>query len=66
MGFLDDAKNLADKAQDLAGDHADKVKDGIDKAEDLADKQTGGKYTSGIDGAGAKAADYVDGLDDKR
>lgn len=65
MGFLDSAKDLAGKAQDLAAEHSDQVQAGIDKAEDLADKATGGKYTSQIDGAGAKAGDYVEGLDDK-
>ena len=66
MGFLDRAKDLADKAQDLAGEHSDKVKDGLEKAEDLADKATGGKYSDQIDKVGDKAADYVEGLDDKR
>ena len=65
MGFLDDAKKLAEKAQDLAGEHRDQVKQGLDKVEDLADKATGGKYTDQIDAAGAKAAGFVDGLDDK-
>ncbi len=65
MGFLDDAKKLAEKAQDLAGEHSDQVKDGLDKVEGLADKATGGKYTEQIESAGDKAADYVEGLDNK-
>ena len=63
MGFLDDAKKLAEQAQDLAAEHSDQVKQGLDKIEDLADKATGGKYTDQIDSAGDKAAGYVDGLD---
>lgn len=63
MRFLDNAKDLVGKAQDLAAEHSEQIKDGIDKVEHLADKATGGKFTSAIDGAGAKAADYVDGLD---
>jgi len=31
MGFLDDAKKLAEQAEDLAADHKDQVKDAIDK-----------------------------------
>ena len=58
MGFLD-------KAKDLAGKHKDQVEQGIDKAEDAADKATKGKYSSQIDSAGDKAADYVETLDDK-
>ena len=65
MGFLDDAKKLAEQAQDLAAEHSDQVKQALDKVEDVADKQTGGKYTDQINSAGDKAAGYVDGLDDK-
>ena len=63
MGFLDNAKDLVGKAEELAGEHADQVKDGINKAENLADNATGGKFTGAIDGAGQKAADFVDGID---
>jgi uncharacterized protein YjbJ (UPF0337 family) len=63
MGFLDKAKNLAGKAQDLAAEHSDQVKAGLDKAEDLADKATKGKYSEQIEKAGDKAAGFVDGLD---
>ena len=58
MGFLD-------KAKDLAGEHSDLVKQGIEKAEDAVDSATKGKYSSQIDSAGDKAADYVETLDDK-
>ncbi len=63
MGLLDNAKDLMGKAEELAGEHADQVKDGINKVEDLADKATGGRFTGVIDGAGEKAADFVDGID---
>ena len=57
--------SFLDKAKDLAGKHTEQVKAGIDKAEDLADKATKGKFSSQIDSAGDKAADYVETLDDK-
>ena len=44
MGFLDDAKDLADKGMDAAADHKDTIKDGIDKGADVARDKTGGKY----------------------
>lgn len=66
MSFLDKAKDLADKAQDLAADHADAVKGGIDKAEDLADKATGGRFTDKIASAGDKAAEQVDKNEERR
>ena len=65
MGMFDNAKDLLGKAEDLAAEHADQVKEGIDKAEDFADKQTGGKYTEQIDGAGSQAEKYVQGLHPK-
>ena len=65
MGLFDNAKDLLGKAEELAAEHADVVKEGLDKAEDLADQATGGKYTEQIDSAGDKAADYVEGLDNK-
>jgi hypothetical protein len=42
MGFLDKAKDMADK-------HDDKVDQGLQKAGDQADERTGGKYTEHID-----------------
>ena len=41
MGFLDDAKNLADKAEDAAADHKDTIKDGVDKAGDMVKDKVG-------------------------
>lgn len=44
MGFLDDAKKLADE-------HDEQVDAAIEKAGDLADRQTGGKYADQVDKA---------------
>ncbi len=60
MSFLDDAKNLAEKAEELAKEHPDQVKSALGKAEELADKQTGGKFTDQIKSAGDKAEGYLD------
>ena len=65
MGFLDDAKKLAEQAQDLAAEHTDEVKQGLDKLEGFADDATGGKFSDQITSAGDQAAKFVDGLDDK-
>jgi uncharacterized protein YukE len=65
MGLLDDAKKLADKAQDLAADHKDQVKPAIDKVEDAAGGLAGGKYKDQVATAADKAEGYVDGLDKK-
>lgn len=60
MGFLDKAKDAAEKAVDSQGD---KIAAGLDKAADLADQKTGGKYTTQIDQSVEKAKDALDGLD---
>ena len=65
MGFLDDAKDMVDKAKDAAGEHAETVKGGIDKAADVASDKTGGKYDEHIDKGADTAKDFVDGLDDE-
>ncbi|MFC2153178.1 Rv0909 family putative TA system antitoxin [Actinomycetota bacterium] len=41
MGFLDDAKDLADKAEDAAADHKDTIKGGVDKAGDMVKDKIG-------------------------
>ena len=64
MGFMDDAKDMLDKAQDAAAGQADNIKGGIDKAADIASDKTGGKYDEHIDKGADAAKDYVDGLDD--
>jgi hypothetical protein len=42
MGFMDKAKDLADK-------HDEQVDQGLDKAGDQVDQRTGNKYSSQID-----------------
>ena len=63
MGFLDDAKKLAGKAQDLAAEHKDEIKQAIDKAEGAAGKVAGGKYADQVAQAADKAEGFVDGLE---
>lgn len=63
MGLFDEAKELAAKAQELGAEHQDQVKQGVDKAEAFADERTGGTHTAAIQGAGAKAEDFLDGPD---
>lgn len=62
MGLLDDAKKLAEKAQDLAADHKDQVKQAIDKVEEAAGGVAGGKYSDQVASAADKAERFVDGL----
>jgi hypothetical protein len=64
MGLMDDAKELAEKAKDLASGHEDQAKAALDKAADLIDDKTGDKYKDQID----KGQEFVGeklGLDDK-
>jgi hypothetical protein len=49
VGFLDDAKGLADKAKDLAKEHEGQVEQAVEKAGDLIDDKTGGKYKDKVD-----------------
>jgi hypothetical protein len=49
MGFLDEAKGLADKAKDLAEEHSEQVEQAVQKAGDLIDDKTGDKYKDQID-----------------
>ncbi len=65
MGFMDDAKDMLDKAKDAAAEQSESVKGGIDKAADFASDKTGGKYDEHIDKGADTAKDYVDGLDDE-
>jgi hypothetical protein len=50
--FMDDAKKLASKHQDVADE-------GFDKAAQFADEKSGGKYGSQIEGAEQKAEDFL-------
>ena len=63
MGFMDDAKDMMDKAEGVAAGQSETIKGGIDKATDVASEQTGGKYDEHIDKGADAAKDYVDGLD---
>ncbi len=50
MGFLDDAKKMADE-------HDQQVDQAIEKAGDLVDQKTGDKFTDKVD----KAQDFAEG-----
>ena len=65
VGFMDDAKGMADKAKDAVAGQKDTVKDGIDKAADVASDKTSGKYDEHIDTGAEKAKDVVEGLGDE-
>lgn len=62
MGFLDKAKDAANKAKGYAEDHTEQVKGAIDKAGESVDRATKGKYSDKIDKAQTKAGDAVDKL----
>lgn len=64
MSFLDKAKDLAGKAEELAKDHPDQLDAGIDKAGNLVDKVTGGRFDDQIDSLTGKAHESVHKLDD--
>jgi MT0933-like antitoxin protein len=49
MGFLDEAKGLADQAKDLAEEHSDQVDQAVQRAGDLIDDKTDDKFKSQID-----------------
>lgn len=66
MGFMDKAKDLADKGVDAAADNKDAVHDGIDKGADFASEKTGGKYDGHIESGADAAKDYVEGLGDDK
>ena len=61
MGFMDDAKDMLDKAEDAAADHKDTIKGGLDKAGDMA-KDTIGQDEH-VDKAVDMASDQVDKLE---
>lgn len=65
MSFLDKAKDLAGKAEELAKDHPDQLDAGIDKAGDLVGKVTGGRFDDQLDSLADKAHGAVDRLDDR-
>jgi hypothetical protein len=56
MGFLDEAKDAAEK---LVSEHPDQASQAIDKAEGLIDQQTGGRFTDQIQSGGDKLGDAL-------
>ena len=64
MGFMDDAKKLAegarDKVDELVDEHGDQVRSGIDKVADLANEKTGGKHGDKIERVVGKAKGALD------
>lgn len=67
MGFLDDMKDAAEKAvdvaDDLADEHGDQARQAIDKAADLVDDKTGGTYDDQIDTGVDKAKGVIADLE---
>ncbi len=59
MGFID-------KIKDTVGSNAEKAEQVIDKAAGLVDDKTGGKHGDKIDGAAAKAKNFVGKIGDKK
>ena len=64
MGLMDEAKELAEKAKDLAEGHEDQAKAALEKAGDLIDEKTGDKYQDQVDKGQELIEDKL-GLDDK-
>ena len=62
MGISDRLKNWSKKAEDAAAEHKGEIEKAVTKAEELADQRTQGKYHDQIQKAGAKADQYVEGL----
>ncbi|MGB9377480.1 MAG: antitoxin [Mycobacteriales bacterium] len=63
--FFDKAKEAAEKAAELVGEHSDKIDSGIDKAGDLVDKATQGRFADKTDAVQDKAHDAVGHLEQK-
>jgi hypothetical protein len=63
MGIFDEAKELAEKAKDLADGHEDQAKAALAKAGDLIDGQTGDKFKGQVDKGEQVVADKL-GLND--
>ena len=69
MGFLDKAKDAAEKAKDAAKQAVDKagpkIGDAIDKGKGFVDDKTGGKYHDKLATGADKTKDTLDDLDGK-
>ncbi len=63
MGMMDDltdqAKNLADKALDFAGDNPEKLDSALDKIGDVIDERTAGRFSEQIDSAEETISDRI-------
>jgi hypothetical protein len=59
--LVNQAKGLADKAQDLAEEHPEQVAEAADKLESMIDKATGGKFSGQIDSIGDSLVDKLTG-----
>ena len=60
MGFMDDAKDMLDKAEDAAAEHKDKIKDGLDKAGDAVKDKIG--HDEHVDKGVDMASEQIDKL----
>jgi hypothetical protein len=56
---------LLDKIKGMLGQHKDQAKGAVEKAGDTVDDKTGGKYSSQVDTAQAKADDFIDKTKDE-
>jgi hypothetical protein len=56
----EDTMGLIDTAKKLFGQHPEQATDAVEKAGDAVDDKTGGKHTSQVDTAQAKADGDVD------
>jgi uncharacterized protein YycO len=65
MGFLDDAKGMAEKAKNLATEHADQVQSAVQKVGDVIDEKTGEKYKGQIDKGQQFVADHLGKKDEE-
>jgi hypothetical protein len=63
MGLLDDAKGLADKAEDLAKEHEAQVDQAVEKVGDVVDEKTGDKYEHQVDEGQRLVEDRLDRKD---
>jgi 4-alpha-glucanotransferase len=63
MAGMDDlvkqAKDLADKAQELAKDNPEQVQTAVDRIGDMVDKATGGRFGDQVDTIGDTVVDRL-------
>jgi hypothetical protein len=56
---------LLDKIKGMLGQHEDQAKGAVEKTGDAVDDKTGGKYSSQVDTAQAKADEFIDKTNDQ-